>query len=401
MIRKLRYKLIAVSMLSLVIVLVAIIGTSNILNYRRIINELDGSLTMLKDLYTKFDSENAPGDPPLNMPDQAFDFLFFSVLLDENGEYVSTDVEKTHAASEETAKACAERAIKVPKDIAFAGTYRYLRYDEDGGTRIIFLDSARQIMGFRAVLLICVIICSIGLLAVFLLIVLFSHRIVKPISQTYEKQKRFITDAGHEIKTPITIIDADAELLEMEYGSSEWIADIRSQSKRLADLTNDLICLSRMEEAGDIPMIDFPISDLVAETASSFQSLARTQNKHFTLEVEPMLSYCGNEKNIRQLVTILLDNAMKYSSDNGSITLKLEETSRAMVLTVTNTVDFISKETLKNMFDRFYRGDSSRSSRGYGIGLSIARAIVTAHKGKIRAESKDGKMLEMTVSLPI
>lgn len=405
MIRKLRIKLVAASMLSLILVLAVIIGASHILNYRGILSDADSVLALLqkRSSGTPADVDWHKAGSRFQSPELMFEIRFFSVLMDADGQVVSKDVRRIASVDDESVLQYALRAYQKGAACGFVDDFRYLRYEEDDATRIIFLDCGRTLAGFYAMLLNSMAVCLFGLCAVLLLILLLSGRIVKPISISYDKQKQFITDAGHEIKTPITIIDADAELLEMEYGQSEWIQDIRAQSKRLADLTNDLICLSRMEEAVEIPMIDFPISDLVSEAAGSFQALARTQNKAFSLSVQPMLSYHGNEKNLRQLVSILLDNAIKYSNDGGSIRVGLERQNRVLLLTVANTADGLSRETLRNMFDRFYRGDSSRCSqtKGYGIGLSIAKAIVAAHKGKIRAESKDGTELEITVSLPL
>lgn len=139
-------------------------------------------------------------------------------------------------------------------------------------------------------------------MAVFGLILLFSKRIIRPILESYEKQKRFITDAGHEIRTPITIIDADAEILEMEEGENEWLKDIKAQTKRLTALTNDLVFLSRMEEEKPrLAEIELPFSDLVSETAQSFQAPAKTQGKHLSLQIQPMLTVKGDEKALRQL----------------------------------------------------------------------------------------------------
>ncbi|MDD6812456.1 MAG: hybrid sensor histidine kinase/response regulator [Lachnospiraceae bacterium] len=207
-------------------------------------------------------------------------------------------------------------------------------------------------------------------------------------------------EAGHEIKTPLTIIKADTDVLEMEFGENEWMTDIQKQSKRLTDLTNDLVYLSRMEETDkSMQMIAFPLSDVVSETSASFQILAQTQGKLFQCNIQPMLSLTGNEKAIRQLVSLLLDNALKYSPDNGTISLTLERQNKNLQLSVWNTTtDYIPKDKLNLLFERFYRMDSSHNSKtgGYGIGLSIAQAIVAAHRGKIYAKTTDGYSLQIT-----
>lgn len=237
-----------------------------------------------------------------------------------------------------------------------------------------------------------------------ILLLLLSKRIVRPVAESYEKQKQFITDAGHELKTPLTIIGADADLAEMECGENQWIQDIRRQTQRLTELTQDLIYLSRMEEEGlSLQSIDFPLSDVAEEMAHSFLPLAQNQGKRLEIAVQPMLSFRGDEKSIRQLCSILLDNALKYSPQEGELLFRLEKQGKNILLSVSNTTSQpIKKEELCHLFDRFYRTDPSHNSQtgGYGLGLSIARSIVTAHKGKIRAESPQESVLTIQVTLP-
>ena len=245
------------------------------------------------------------------------------------------------------------------------------------------------------------IVCLAGIFAVFLLLVFFSGRIVKPVSESYEKQKRFITDAGHEIKTPLTIIDADAELVELECGESEWLDDIKKQTKRLTALTNDLIYLARMEEGQkNAVRIEFPLSDVVDETAESFRARTINENKQLEINIQPGLAYIGDEKAVRQLVSILVDNAVKYADSEGKIKVSLTNAA-GIKLEVYNTCEHISKDSVKHLFDRFYRAEQSHNSQtgGYGIGLSVAKAVAEAHRGKISAYTADEKSLRITVLL--
>ena len=202
----------------------------------------------------------------------------------------------------------------------------------------------------------------------------------------------------------MTIISADADLAEMECGENQWLADIRRQAQRLTGLTNDLIYLSRMEEEQPkLQCIEFPLSDVAEEMAQSFLAPAKSQNKDLSLHIQPMLSFTGDEKAVRQLLSILLDNALKYSPAGGRLELKLERQGRNLILTVSNTTaQPVERDKLPHLFDRFYRTDQSRSSQtgGYGLGLSIARSIVQAHKGKIRAEGPEETTLSIMVSLP-
>lgn len=231
-------------------------------------------------------------------------------------------------------------------------------------------------------------------------------KFVRPVAESYEKQKQFITDAGHEIKTPLTIISANIDVLKMDTGDeNECLEDIQEQVKRLADLTNDLVYLARMDESADsLQMIEFPVSEVILDTAEQFQTPAQTQNKEFSLHIQPMLSMRGNPKAISQLISILLDNALKYSPEGGPISLSFAKQNRKLVLSVENlSASPLTEESLHHVFDRFYRADASRNSEtgGYGIGLSMAQAIVTAHNGKITAGSPDGKSFLVTAILPI
>ena len=190
----------------------------------------------------------------------------------------------------------------------------------------------------------------------------------------------------------------------MEVGENEWLSDIRQQSQRLAELTHDLISLSYLEENTAPEMIEFPASDILLETASSFQAVALSADKQLDIRVQPGISMVGNEKNICQLATILMDNAVKYSNSGGKIIFSVERKGKNVSISCENTVDSISKETLRNMFERFYRADGSRKQQkrgGYGIGLSIARAIVEAHKGKITASQSAEHLVNITATIPI
>lgn len=406
MIRKLRMKFISLSMFSLLLVLTVIMTCINLLNYESIVREADAILSLLSANNGAFPE---PGKFKDEMdfkhmsPELPFETRYFCVFADSFGNILSTDTGKIAAVDEKTAIEYAGDVLTGEKTKGFLAGYRFICKSSHNQTMIIFLDCKRSLTTFRTFLLISSGISIFGLLTVLCLMIILSKQIVKPFSESYEKQKRFITDAGHELKTPLTIINADVDILEMDIGENEWLEDIQKQTLHLAELTNSLICLSRMEEDQNrFQMIDLPFSDLVNETAQSFQTLAKTQNKTFTSEITPMLSLCGDEKTLRQLITILLDNALKYSDENGIIALTMKKQGNAIVLSVYNTVTYISRENLKYIFDRFYRADPSRNSDtgGYGLGLSIAYTIVAAHKGKISASTQDEHSLLITVTLP-
>lgn len=440
MIKKLRTKLVAVAMLSLFIVLLIIIGTVNIVNYTRMVDDAQRTINILKENDGNFPKPDMSFGHDKDMfkgmsPEAPYESRYFSVLLDADGNVNTIDTGKIAGTDTDEAAQYAKKALASGKESGFMGQYRFAVKDKDNGELIIFLYCGRGIANFRSVLFISVGISFAGMSAVFMLLVFFSAKIVKPVSESYEKQKRFITDAGHEIKTPLTIIDADAELVELECGESEWIDDIKKQTKRLTALTNDLIYLAKMEEGQNNSIrLEFPLSDVVLETADSFRARAINEGKKLELDIKPGISYCGDEKAIRQLVSILVDNAVKYADSEGNIKVSLTNAtgkqnvisknqvylnqraseekaakaalktktstvSRSVKLEVYNTCEHIDEESVKHLFDRFYRVEQSRNSQtgGYGIGLSVAKAVVEAHRGKISAYTQDEKSLLITV----
>lgn len=411
-------------MSALFLVLAIIIAGINIANYHSIVRDADELLAVLSENKDFFSSRKGTDDgnkvtddgnkrtgdgdklPPDLSPEAPYETRFFSVTLSsDTGALVQVDT--GHIASVERSEAIsfAQSVMQQKKDKGFVDTFRYKVYEENETTRIIFLHCGKKLDSFQNFLFASIGISLIGYGVVCLIVAFFSNRIIRPISESYEKQKRFITDAGHEIKTPITIINADVDVLMMDLDENEWLEDIQKQTKRLAALTNDLVYLSRMEESADsMQMIEFPFSDVVSEAASSFLALAQTQGKTFACQIQPMLSMKGNEKAIRQLISILLDNALKYSPTGGKVSLTVERQNKTLQLVVFNTCAYVlPKENLHLLFERFYRMDSSRNSEtgGYGIGLSVAKAIVNAHNGKILARTEDGNSLQITVTFPV
>lgn len=379
-------------------------------------------------------------------PESQFDTRYFTVTINSKGEVENIDTSKIASVSSENAAGYAKKLWKSGKKgdgkSGFAENCKYLTVDEDGSTMYIFLSCQRELSTIKTYILASVGISVFGLVVVFVMIFFFSGRILKPVSESYEKQKRFITDASHEIKTPLTIIDANTEVIEMMEGENEWTSSTRKQIARLTSLTEKLVFLSRMdEEATKLEMLEFSLSDAILDTAEPFKAVAQTKGKKLTIDVTDGILYTGDEKTIRQLVSILLDNAIKYSGcssvscENGNINKKnlnktnLNETTQTQnncvtttgdsapeieltmrpsgknrIITVWNTVDDtanIKKGRQDMLFERFYRTDASRNSKtgGFGIGLSAAYAIVKAHKGKITAESKDGRSIKFTIVL--
>lgn len=409
MISKLQVKLIFAAMISLLVVLTTIMGVVIGFNYYKVVSDADKTLLILaendgffpKDNIMQYNDFKVPKNQAIP-PEMPFETRYFFCFLDTNNNILAVNTGKIAAINSQTAIQYTQNVLKNNKTNGFLGNYRYLIYKSDYKNIVLFLDCSRNIDSFKTLRLSSIMVSITGFLLVLILLILLSNRIVKPFSENYEKQKRFITDAGHELKTPLTIINADTEILSMDLGENEWITDIQTQTKRLSELTNDLILLSRMQE-DDINFIDFPISDIVEETIQGFKTVAKTQEKTIDIDIQPMLSLYGDESSIRKLVSILLDNAIKYTDLNGKIVCNLKKHKNQILLSVYNTTDNITKEQTKYLFDRFYRTDKSRNSQtgGYGLGLSIAKEVVNKHKGKITANTNDEKSLLITVTFPV
>lgn len=405
MFKQIRIKFIVLSMTALFVLLFAVIAGMNLVNYKAVIEEADSTLAMMAENEGKFPPFSGKKLPPFMTPETPYETRYFSVAIDKEKGIVDTDISKIAMVDEDKAYEYAMSIMAQDKDRGFVEEYRFVSQEENGRHRITFMDMGRRMYAFQTFLKSSILIGVVGYIAFFLVIIFFSGKIMRPVADSYEKQKRFITDAGHEIKTPLAIINADVDVISMEHGTNEWLEDIKNQTKRLAGLTNDLVYLSRMEEEEkDMQMIEFPFSDVVGEVVVSFQSLAKTQNKKLHCDVPDMVSLIGNERAIRQLTNILMDNALKYSPEGGDISVLVQKQGKNLTMTVSNTTRVpIPKDKLDLIFERFYRMDPSRSTMtgGYGIGLSVAKAIVNAHNGKISAMAVDENTLRIVVVLPI
>ena len=401
MLKKLKVKFLIATIVTLFVVIGVIVGAINIFNYRSVISDADDILAVIMDNSGKFPSKPGHINPDFDInftPESPFESRYFTVKI-VNGKVSKVNTSSIAAIDDETAVKMANSVTFTGIPRGFRGNYRYLMRKTGDTTDVIFLDCTKSLDSAHTFFLLSMFISLLGIVAVFLILWIISNRIVRPIIDGYEKQKRFITDAGHDIKTPITIIDADAELLEMEVGENEWLTDIKKQTSRLASLTSDLIYLSRMEEREHTPHIDFPLSDLIEEVAASFTAPARTKGITIKQSVTPAIYYRGDEESTRKLITLLMDNAIKYSPEGEEVEIGMKKLPRGIVLRISNLAPNLSGGSFEHMFDRFYRSDPARSSSGgFGIGLSVASAIVAAHKGRISAQ-KHGEKLVIEVVL--
>lgn len=314
---------------------------------------------------------------------------YFYIIFDKNNRPRTINVDNISDISEYKALATYHEAYETGELDGFYNDYRYCIYEKEKRTIAIFVLRSNMIDDVKKTAVSLIEGSCVGIGIMLLVLIFASKLIVMPIAKAHRKQKEFITSASHELKTPITVIRADADILLMDDENNEWLADIKKQAENLTTMTNNLVTLARMDERnGNIPRIDFPVSELAGEVVHSYNALAMDFGKHFSYDIKPNLSCCGDAASVRQLFTILLDNAFKYSPDNGNINFILSSSGNYITLCVTNDVEHIDKGLTDRMFDRFYRADSTSARiTGHGLGLSIAKAIVAEHNGSIKAKA--------------
>lgn len=455
MIQRLQKRFIAVTMLAVFLVLLVLIGVVNIVNYQSIAKRADSVITTIvehqgiypmprnqwepphhdkkndqhgghKDEHRKEEErpgyhwdnrhELPPGEQkgifqqwryflrPEDWRELPFEIRYFSIYMNtKTGKVMGINSEKIHSVSETEAVQLAKELASGRKDRGYRNNFRFRVMKEGNITMVVCLERTRELSNFYTFLTTSILISVLALLLIFVLVYLFSRRAVRPIAESYEKQKEFITNAGHELKTPLAIIESCTDVVEMENGESKWTGGIHEQVKRLSTMTEELVTLSRMDESAmNIEKRKLNYSEIAKKTLEPFLLMAEEQGKTLNLDIQPDVLMKGNERTLKQLCSILADNAIKYSRDGTEIQIALRKKGHRVTLESKNESDGLKKGSYSHLFDRFYRGDTSHNSEtgGYGIGLSMAQSIVQGHGGRITAVSRDGETLEISAVMP-
>lgn len=399
MLKKIQRRFVLAAMAAFALVMLLIIVGINAANYYRTTSMQDRLIQeLLEHEQAGFNEEQAPPPPIRNIPgrnpEAAYMTRFFTVHCDADGSVKEVLREYISSVDEETAKAYAQTVLSKGMEKGYYQDYRYLINRNDKGISILFLNAAMPLQSMRSLVIVSLAIGIFSLLLVFFLVLVFSKRAIRPYLKNLEQHKQFITDAGHELKTPITSIATSADIAAMEHEGDEWIENIRRQAVRLTKLVGDMVALSRLDEETPFPKKDrFSLSEAAWEIAEPFTQLAKVKGKHYSQQIEEDLTFFGDRDAIQRMISILLDNAMKYSDDGGEIRLQVYRRRSKVCIEVTNTCHFQDVSNLDRLFDRFYRLDESRSTAtgGTGIGLSMVRAIAETHGGKATVQSADGK----------
>ncbi len=320
-----------------------------------------------------------------------FSIRFFTVWLDKKNQISGINTDYMASIAKEDVENCVKQALKENNERGWISGYRYKTTENTDGKTIVFVNGSlhKAFMNQLITTAFLILIGSAGL--ILMLTVFLSKYAVRPIAETYEKQKQFITDANHELKTPLTLILSNLDIVESELGKSEWLDDIRSEGERMGLLINQMVTLSRMDEGNShIALSSFSLSDALSDIISEFLPAAAERNKIISSSVAPGIIYRGDETLIRQLMYILLDNAVKYCDPDGNIRISASQRHNPVIV-IENTYADVNNLELGRLFDRFYRADKARTFSGsFGIGLSIAQSIVKKHRGCISVYKKDG-----------
>ena len=396
MLKKMRWRFIFSAMAAFFTVVVTLLCLVNVWNYQIVARQQDATLERLSEI--DFESFHSAGRPPFDRlerfsPEVPYMLRFFSVHFDTDGTIRQTEQQYIASISQSQAEEYARDVLAKQRQSGYYQGYRFLVQTDEAGTAVVFLNSERELQSMRSLLLLTLVIALCCILIVFILVVLFSRRAILPYVRNLEAQKQFITNASHELKTPLTAIATSADVLAMEYEKDEWVQSIQAQAAKLSKLITNLITLSRLNEENPFPVrVNFSLSEAIWETADPFASLVKAKGMQYSQEIEDNLTLCGDRMSIQQMVSILLDNAMKYTSNGGNIQLKANRSGKKTEISVSNTCADGTALDVARLFDRFYRADESHSGTvsGTGIGLSIAKATAETHGGSIRAEQVGG-----------
>lgn len=407
MFHKIRRRFILAAMAAFGTVTLLIIVGINAANYYRTTATQDGlAEALLLHEGTVPAKRQAPPPPLREMerrdPEAAFMTRFFTVHCDTDGRIRAASRDYISSVDEVTAEAYAQAVLSKGREKGYYEGYRYRVKREENGISVLFLNSTIQIQSMRSLLLVSFLTGTGSLLLVFLMILFLSGRAIRPYIKNIERQRQFITDAGHELKTPITSIATSADIAAMEHEGDEWIDNIRRQTARLTKLVGDMVALSRLDEEEPFPEKSrFSVSEAAWEAAEPFAHLAKAKGKSYSQHIAEDLTLYGDRDSVQRMISILLDNAVRYSDEGGAIRMRIYRRRGKICVDVSNTCDLSDVSGLDRLFDRFYRMDASRSAAtgGTGIGLSMVRAIAETHGGKAEVRSADGKKICFRVTL--
>ena len=392
MTKTLKRRFIIFTMAAVTCLLIFIVLAINGLNWIMLERQSDTVLDILVDSGGAFHKMDFNRPPPFSHPldmDRMRSSRFFIVRSDANGNIMDVNTDQISSIDYETAKSYALTVWESGKEFGRMEGYKFAVKQMGANRLTFFIDTSGQSESFYRVLFASGAISALCWLILLIIVILLSGKVIRPVLTGMEKQKQFITNAGHEMKTPLAIIQSNNDTMALIHGENKYNVHIRAQTKRLNVLMSNLLTLAKLDEEILLPTESVNISDLTNELLPVYQEDAQARNLHFNMQIEPDITIQTNRDSFRQMLTILLDNALKYTPDHGYIHLSLTRNGRHTQIIEENTCDSSFEPDPERLFERFYRGDAARTqskeSSGYGIGLSAARAICENFGGKLTA----------------
>lgn len=367
---RLRIRFVLFSMLGIFLLLSAIVSVSIWNNYHDMTEKSDMIISQL---------HNSPNGS----------IRYFSVKIPSGTETVYPDLVQHVSVTPGEAQELAVKALKSGKEQGYLSGYRYRIYRNDNGVRIYFLSRSASLEMYKTAGINLILVSLVGLLITGGVLIPVSGRVVAPLLENHKKQKEFITAASHELKTPLTVISTNAQLLELEIGKNVWLDGIQKQTGSLTQMTNDLVTLSRAQEY-DNPLIRerFSFSDAVGEVVETYEAFAKNKAIEITAVLPDIPSYSGCKAEVQQLTRILMDNAYKYCPEGGRIQIQANRYRSGIRMIIRNTALQLKVSDAQTLTQRFHRGKNTEGVSGFGLGLSIGEAIALRHNGYLRVSTR-------------
>lgn len=392
MTKTLRKRFIVFAMAAVSCLLLFIVIAINGLNWMMLERQSDMVMKVLVDSDGAFHRMNFNQPPPFTRPldmDRMRSSRFFIVRSDADGRVMDVNTDQIFSIDHEKAESYALAVLRTGRESGTMDGYKFSVKELGPNRLIFFMDTSTQNENFYMVLCVSAAIAILCWLILLLIVSLLSGRVIRPVIAGMEKQKQFITNAGHEMKTPLAIIQSNNDTMALIHGENKYNVHIRSQTKRLNVLMSNLLLLARLDEESPLPKEKAAVSELASELLPAYQDAALQRNLRFQVQIEPHLTLLIDGVSFQQLLTILLDNALKYTPDGGQVSLRFGRQGRHIQIVAENSCDPSHEADPERLFERFYRGDQARTqsaeSSGYGIGLSAARAICERFNGKLTA----------------
>ena len=403
MTKTLKRRFIMFTMTAVTCLLIFIVLAINSLNWMMLERQSDTVLRTIVDADGTFHKMDFDRLPPFSRPldmDRMRASRFFIVRSDLSGNIIDVNIDQISAIDQETAKIYGLEVLKTDDTFGRVHGYKFAVKQLGPNTLTFFMDISEQSENFRMVLFASSAIAVLCWVLLLMIVILLSGKVIRPVLVGMEKQKQFITNAGHEMKTPLAIIQSNNDTMALIHGENKYNVHIRNQTKRLNVLMSNLLTLAKLDE--EIPLLTetVNISDVASELLPVYAEEAQTRNLPFSVQIEPDIIIQTNKDSFCQMMTILLDNALKYTPQGGNIRLSFTRDGRHIQIITENTCDTSLEPNPERLFERFYRGDAARTqqkeSSGYGIGLSAARAICENFGGKLTAEYSSDDSIRFT-----